>query len=182
MLNYQRVLSIIHNPFISHRFSIDISPHFPMTCEVLTPSGAPDGFRPGLAGCGGVPQSPLQWIARPGTKWLHHVALEEVYINLYIFDWTWMDMAIFSDFQHVRVMKWQRAVAGVNWFLALFLVGQVLETQVICSKCNLECGFGNRRPTGQAKTHVLGTFHFWNNLPTTLCANGLTRVIIFGFR
>ena len=40
--------------------------------------------------------------------------------------------------------------------------------------CNLECGFGNRRPTGEAKTHVLGTFYFWNNLPTTLCANGLT--------
>jgi hypothetical protein len=26
--------------------------------------------------------------------------------------------------------------------------------------CNLECGFGNRRPTGEAKTHVLGTFYF----------------------
>ena len=40
--------------------------------------------------------------------------------------------------------------------------------------CNLDCGFGNRRPTGEAKTHVLGTFYFWNNLPTTLCVNGLT--------
>ena len=44
----------------------------------------------------------------------------------------------------------------------------------IVHKRNLECGFGNRRPTGEAKTHVLGTFYFWNNLPTTLCANGLT--------
>ena len=39
---------------------------------------------------------------------------------------------------------------------------------------NLEFVFGNRRPTGEAKTRVLGTFYFWNHHPTTLCANGLT--------
>ena len=48
------------------------------------------------------------------------------------------------------------------------------QQELIWHICNLECGFGNHCPTGEAKTHVLGTFYFWNNLPTTLCANGLT--------
>ena len=45
---------------------------------------------------------------------------------------------------------------------------------IIVCKGNLERGFGNRQATGWAKTHVLGTSHFWNHQTTTLCANGLT--------
>ena len=64
------------------------------------------------------------------------------------------------------------------WFTSKFWprheLGMSLSFGCTWQICNLECGFGNRRPTGEAKTHVLGTFYFWNNLPTTLCANGLT--------
>jgi hypothetical protein len=48
------------------------------------------------------------------------------------------------------------------------------QLSYIIAHRTLEPRLGNRRATAKAKPHVLGTFRFWNNLPTTLCAIGLS--------
>ena len=66
-------------------------------------------------------------------------------------------------------------IQSIYWW-RLVSIGILVINQLsyIIANRTLELRFGNRRATAKAKPHVLGTFRFWNNLPTTLCAIGLS--------